>query len=73
MQCPICGAEAQDMTPGDLDGLVVACKRCGTYEVAGNALNELLRLGFDERVRALAAAKATAPGEGRPTIKPGCL
>ena len=73
MQCLICGAEAQDLTPGDLDGLMVRCKRCGEYEVAGSALNGLLRLGFNERVDALKKAKKFAQPGARPAISTSCL
>jgi hypothetical protein len=56
------------MTAGDFDGLVVSCKRCGDYEIEGNALNGLLRLGFDERVRALVNASSRASAGHRPSI-----
>lgn len=60
MQCSVCGAEAQDLTSGDFDGLVVRCKRCGEYAVADSALNAFLRLDYDARVAALEKAKAGA-------------
>ena len=68
MQCSICGAEAENLTPGDYDGLVVRCKRCGEYEVSDNALNDLLRLDFDARVAALDTAKRVAGPHERPAI-----
>jgi len=49
MQCAVCGAEAEDLTPGDFDGLIVRCKRCGDYAITGGALNKFLRLDFDRR------------------------
>ena len=68
MQCSICGAEAENLTPGDYDGLVVRCKRCGEYEVSDNALNDLLRLDFDARVAALDTAQRAAGPHERPAI-----
>ena len=68
MQCPICGAEAKDLTRGDFDGLVVECKHCGDYAVADSVFNQLLRLDFDQRTAARETAKAKAPAGTRPTI-----
>ncbi|MBX9861254.1 MAG: hypothetical protein K2Y42_00760 [Hyphomicrobium sp.] len=68
MQCSVCGAEAENLTSGDFDGLVVRCKRCGEYEVADAVLNELLRLDFDARVTALETAKRAAGPDRRPAI-----
>ncbi len=73
MQCSVCGAEAENLTPGDFDGLIVRCKRCGEYEVRDLALNELLRLDFNGRVAALEKAKSDTSPEGRPTITAACL
>jgi len=64
MNCPICGAEATNATPGNFDGLVVECKHCGDYEIPDNALNALIRLDFDGREAALKKAKAAVqPGQ----------
>jgi hypothetical protein len=64
MNCPICGAEATNATPGNFDGLVVECKHCGNYEIPDSALNALIRLDFDSRKRALEKAKSSAqPGQ----------
>lgn len=73
MQCSICGAEAEDLTSGEYDGIVVRCKRCGEYEIADAALNDFLRLDYDVRVALLEEAKGAArPGE-RPEISIGAL
>ncbi len=72
MQCSICGAEAEDLTSGDFDGLVVRCKRCGEYEVADSALNDFLRLDYDARVATLEKAKSAAGG-ARPAITAASL
>jgi hypothetical protein len=68
MNCPICGAEAKDTTPGGFDGLIVECKHCGGYAITDNALNDLIRLGFDARKSALDKAKRSATDGTRPTI-----
>ncbi len=68
MQCPVCGAEAEDLSSGDFDGLVVGCKRCGDYAVGEPALNAFLRLDFDDRVSLLEGAKSAAGQGSRPVI-----
>ncbi len=73
MDCPICGAEANNATPGDFDGLVVECRHCGTYEIPDDALNSLIRLDFDARRGALEKAKSAAPAGAKPSIGIGLL
>jgi hypothetical protein len=73
MQCPICGAVAEDITRGAHDGLAVRCHNCGEFEVAGNALNNLLRLDGTGRAAALDKAKSFASAGARPTITTSCL
>lgn len=74
MQCSVCGAEAEDLTSGDFDGLVVRCKRCGEYEIADAALNDFLRLDYDARVALLEKARGAATGAGaRPAITAASL
>jgi hypothetical protein len=73
MQCSVCGAEAENLTPGNFDGLVVRCKHCGDYQLSDTVLNEFLRLDFDARVAALDKARGSAAGGGRPAITGGCL
>jgi hypothetical protein len=68
MQCPVCGAEAEDLSSGDFDGLIVGCKRCGDYAVADGALNDFLRLDFDARVSLLDGAKSAVSSGARPVI-----
>jgi hypothetical protein len=70
MQCAVCGAEAEDLTPGDFDGVIVGCKRCGEYEVADGALNDFLRLDYDARVAVLDRAKGAAGAGTRPAVTP---
>ena len=73
MQCSVCGAEAEDLTSGEFDGLVVRCKRCGEYAVADDALNDFLRMDYDARVAVLDKAKGAAGGGERPEITAGSL
>jgi len=68
MNCPICGAEALNATPGNFDGLIVECKHCGTYDIPDDALNALIRLDFNARKAALEKAAAIAPSGARPSI-----
>jgi hypothetical protein len=68
MQCSICGAEAENLSSGDFDGLIVRCKRCGDYALASAALNDFLRLDYDARVAALETARRVAHGANRAVI-----
>jgi hypothetical protein len=68
MNCPVCGAEAKNSTPGDFDGLIVECKHCGNYKIRDDALNAFLRLDFDARKGALEAAKRSAKSGATPSI-----
>jgi len=60
MQCPVCRGQAENLTPNTLDGVVVGCKRCGDYRVAGDALHALMGLAPEKRAAVLAAAKAAS-------------
>jgi hypothetical protein len=73
MQCCACGAVAQDKTPGDFDGVVINCPRCGEYEISGSALNNVLRLSLPECSDALAKAKRFVQTGSRPVIDSRCL
>jgi hypothetical protein len=68
MQCCICGAAAEDQTPGDFDGIRVACRHCGVYEVNGAVLDRLLRLSLPARAEALAKARHFASQGQTPQI-----
>lgn len=61
MQCPICGALADNITPAGFAGLGVRCKNCGEYKVTSDALTLLLRKEEPERVQLLAQAGREAP------------
>lgn len=68
MQCTICGAPATNNAPGHVDGLIVSCPHCGEYEIAGTAMNTLLRLPLNERMDVLRRAKTKAQPGARPAI-----
>ena len=68
MLCSICGAPTKSPTPGDFDGLIVSCPHCHEYEVAGSAVNQLLRLALSQRREVLLRAKRQALPGRRPVI-----
>ena len=72
MQCPVCGAVAENITKAGFDGLGVRCKNCGNFDVADAALNQLLRLQEPERVASLDKARQCTTGDA-PTISLNCL
>ena len=43
MDCPICGAVAENITSPGFDGLGVRCHNCKDFDVADAVLNQLLR------------------------------
>ena len=61
MQCPICCAVAENITPAGFGGLGVRCKNCGSFKVTSDALTLLLRKEEPERVRLLAEAEQEDP------------
>ena len=73
MQCPVCAAQAKNLTPGTYDGVIVGCPRCGDYQITGTVFDKLLRLGAEERVEALQRAKQRATPGARPTISTTCF
>jgi hypothetical protein len=73
MQCPVCGAQAENTTPAGFDGIGVGCPRCGKYQVAGSVLNMLLRRDVDARAEALKKAQKFAPPATTPVINTTCL
>jgi hypothetical protein len=68
MQCPICGAIAENISPY-FGGLAVRCHNCGEFEVAELALNDLLRLDGTGRAAALEKAKQYSAAGAPPTIE----
>ena len=68
MQCPICGAPAEDIGRGDFDGLVVECRRCGRFAVASDMLNAFPVMDYEQRMAALEKARRTTASQRVPTI-----
>jgi hypothetical protein len=68
MQCPVCGALVENITPAGFDGIGVNCPRCGKYQVADDALNMLLRRDADGRAEALQKAHKLALPRTTPVI-----
>ncbi len=69
MQCLVCAGEAKDLTPPDFDGHVIACPRCGKYEILGCTWDIFEKASQPEREAALGKA-ALLQGVSRwPTIK----
>jgi hypothetical protein len=64
MQCCACGAVAQDKTPGDVDGVIIVCRRCGEYGIS---------LSLPKCSDALANAKRFAQAGQWPIIDTRCI
>jgi hypothetical protein len=68
MNCPICGAVAENITSPGFDGLGVRCPNCKDFDVADPVFNTLLTMDFEERTAALDKAKRLAAAGKRPEI-----
>ena len=70
MECPVCGAEAQDVTEISTERRGIKCPSCGEYEISGTIYDSgmLGRLDEEARKRALENAKRSAPAGKRPMI-----
>jgi hypothetical protein len=70
MDCPVCGAAAQDITLQGFDGKSIRCPSCGDYDISGSLLapGTFHRLDPELRLEALNKAKQfVIPGK-RPII-----
>jgi hypothetical protein len=67
MQCPVCRAPAQNLTPNTLEGVVVGCPECGDYRISGVAFYDFMRLQSEQRAAMLAEARLASKG-GWPLI-----
>ena len=69
MNCLVCGAKAElvDVT---LDGISIACPRCGEYDVSSLAIatGQMEKLEPEQRRDALKQAKHSAQPGARPMI-----
>ena len=73
MDCPICLATGENLTPTNYRGLVMRCPRCGVYRVMKNALVALPTLKVEKRLEALQKAKIFATSRTWPTITNVCF
>ncbi len=67
MQCPVCRAQAENLTPNTLEGVIVGCAQCGSYRISGVAFHDFMRLQGEQRLAALAQARL-ASTSGWPII-----
>lgn len=75
MDCPVCGALAQDITVQTFDGKSIRCQSCGDYDIAGTVYDPGALSGLDQeqRLEALNKAKRFAATGKRPMITSYCL
>jgi ribosome-binding protein aMBF1 (putative translation factor) len=66
MNCLVCGAKA-DLIDVAIDGVSIACPRCGEYAVSSSAIT-FEKLEPEQRRDALARAKRSAQPGARPMI-----
>ena len=71
MECPVCGAPAEDITVQTFDGRSIRCEACGEYDISGTVWDPglLLKLDPEGRARALIRAKQVIPLGERPMIR----
>ncbi|WOH64054.1 hypothetical protein [Bradyrhizobium sp. BWA-3-5] len=70
INCPVCEAEAEDITVETFDGKTVRCRSSGDYDISGTVFDPdlLKRLDRDARYSALQRAKSAASEGNRPMI-----
>jgi hypothetical protein len=70
ISCPVCGAEAQDITVATFDGRTIRCGFCGDYDVSGTVFEAKLLDKSDRKGRldALERAKGSARSGKHPMI-----
>jgi hypothetical protein len=69
MNCPICGANAEQIAT-TIDDVSIACPTCGEYDVSSAvfATGQLQKLDPEQRCDALDQAKRSAHPGARPMI-----
>ena len=69
MNCPVCGANAEEIASTS-DGVSIVCAICGEFGVSNSVLatEQLRRLEPDERSDVLSKAKRAAQSGARPMI-----
>ena len=70
MICPVCGKSATVIHPQGMDGRVVECTDCGTFEICGTALALFEQIDRRNRRVELDNAMARAQLGERPLILP---
>jgi hypothetical protein len=73
MECPVCRANVENLTPVMYKGLVLSCRRCGVYRVMPGSVGVLPTLKVEARLAALRRAKTLASKKSLPTINRACL
>ena len=70
MDCPVCGATAEDITPHTFDGKSVRCPTCGDYDISGSVWDpgKFQLLDSEQRLDALNKVKRFAQPDKRPII-----
>ncbi len=69
MNCPVCGADANDVTT-TADNTSIVCATCGEYEISSSVLagEQWLSLEAEDRRNLLQDAKRSAEPGMRPVI-----
>ncbi len=69
MSCPVCGANAEQIT-STIDGVSIVCPMCGEYDISSSVLTteQWQRLEPEERCDVLDEAKRSAQPGARPVI-----
>ncbi len=69
MSCPVCGANAEQIT-STIDGVSIVCPMCGEYDISSSVLTteQWQRLEPEERCDLLDEAKRSAQPGARPMI-----
>jgi hypothetical protein len=73
MDCPICLAKGENITPVTYKGLVVSCPSCGAFRITKNALSAFPNLRVEKRLEALDKAKMYTSPRAWPTISNACF
>jgi hypothetical protein len=75
VNCPVCDAAADDITPSMFDGRRIRCTVCGVYEVAGpvDRPGVLKSMSKVDRRATLERARRRAAADGMPVIDADAL
>ena len=73
MECPVCIARVENLTPPTYKGLVVACPRCGVFRIMASSVLALSALKIERRLAVLQRAKNCSSTKSWPTISGACF